>query len=139
MSVLLPEPETPVTQTSSPRGRRTSMFLRLLALGPLTTMLEPLPGRLTTGSGISLRPLRYWPVIERGSRLTLAGGPVATTWPPCSPAPGPRSIRWSAALMIASSCSTMMTVLPMSRSRCSVPIRRASSTECRPTEGSSQT
>ena len=28
---------------------------------------------------------------------TSAGVPAAITWPPCSPAPGPRSTRWSAA------------------------------------------
>ena len=40
--------------------------------------------------------------------------------PPCSPGPGPISMMWSAARMMASSCSTTTTELPRSRSRRSV-------------------
>ena len=65
--------------------------------------------------------------------------PSATTCPPSSPAPGPMSMMWSAARIIDSSCSTMSTVLPRSRSRSSVLISRSSSTGCRPMLGSSQT
>ncbi len=41
----------------------------------------------------------------------------ATRWPPCSPAPGPISTIQSAARMVSSSCSTTMSVLPISRRR----------------------
>ena len=41
--------------------------------------------------------------------------------------------------MIASSCSTIRTVLPRSTSRLSVWIRRWSSAGCRPIDGSSHT
>ena len=43
--------------------------------------------------------------------------PWAMIWPPCTPAPGPMSITWSAARIASSSCSTTSTLLPMSR-RC---------------------
>ena len=43
--------------------------------------------------------------------------PETTTWPPCSPAPGPMSTTQSAVRMVSSSCSTTMSVLPRSRSR----------------------
>ena len=43
---------------------------------------------------------------------TCFAGPSATTWPPCSPAPGPMSTSQSAARIICSSCSTTSTVLP---------------------------
>ena len=70
--------------------------------------------------------------------LDLAAVPSATTRPPCSPAPGPMSIRWSAARIICSSCSTTSTVLPRSRSRSSVSISRPLSRWCRPIDGSSR-
>ena len=44
-----------------------------------------------------------------------SGGPCATMAPPCTPAPGPMSTRWSAASIMSSSCSTTMTELPASR------------------------
>ena len=78
-------------------------------------------------------------MIDSGVSMIPSIVPVATTCPPFSPAPGPRSTMWSAARMIASSCSTTRTVLPMSRSRDSVEMSRASSAGCSPTEGSSQT
>ena len=56
----------------------------------------------------------------------------ATTWPPCSPAPGPMSTTQSAVRMVSSSCSTTISVLPRSRSRVSVSISRRLSRWCRP-------
>ena len=40
---------------------------------------------------------------------------MATTSPPRTPGPGPKSMRWSAARIVSSSCSTTTTVLPRSR------------------------
>ncbi len=74
-----------------------------------------------------------------GCACTSAGVPCATTQPPFTPAAGPMSIRWSAARIASSSCSTTSTVLPRSRSRRSVPSRRSLSRWCRPIEGSSST
>ena len=52
MRVDLPEPDTPVTHTSSPSGSFSSTCLRLLPRAPLTTMFA-LPGRLRrAGKGI---------------------------------------------------------------------------------------
>ena len=51
-------------------------------------------------------------MTEPGVAAISSAGPSATTWPPCSPAPGPMSTSQSAARIICSSCSTTSTVLP---------------------------
>ena len=67
-------------------------------------------------------PTRNWPVSDSSTCIDLARPcPAATIWPPCSPAPGPMSTRWSAARIVSSSCSTTSTVLPRSRSRSQRP------------------
>ena len=53
-------------------------------------------------------PERNCPVIDFLLRCTFAAVPSATTWPPCSPAPGPMSTSQSALRIICSSCSTTM-------------------------------
>ncbi len=103
-------------------GIFTSMFCRLFWLAPLIVIRLPLDLRRLSGMGIFLRPDRYWPVSDSGVLMISSYGPSATMCPPCSPAPGPRSTMWSAARMMASSCSTMITVLPMSRRFFSVSI-----------------
>jgi len=65
--------------------------------------------------------------------------PCATTSPPCTPAPGPRSTTWSAVRIASSSCSTTITVLPRSRRRFSVSSSRSLSRWWRPMLGSSST
>src|SRR5712671_4348231 len=116
MSVDLPEPETPVTHTNRPTGSARSIFLRLFPRAPRSRNTRVLSKRRrVSGSGISSAPERYWPVREAGFLRISAGGPSATTRPPCSPAPGPMSSTWSAELIASSSCSTTMTVLPRSR------------------------
>ena len=116
-SELLPEPETPVTQTNTPSGISTSMFLRLLCVAPRTTSLASPTGRRRAGISIRRRPERYCPVMLFGSAITWSTGPAATTCPPRTPGPGPKSTMWSAARIVSSSCSTTITVLPWSRSR----------------------
>ena len=64
--------------------------------------------------------------------------PWKTICPPSTPARGPMSISTSAARMISSSCSTTMTVLPMSLKRLSTAISLSVSLECSPMEGSSR-
>ena len=71
--------------------------------------------------------------------ITSAGVPLATMRPPSRPEPGPRSTIQSARRISDSSCSTTITVLPMSRRRRRVSSRRALSRWCRPIEGSSST
>jgi len=86
----LPLPDTPVTQVMTPSGKRTSMFFRLFARAPRTSMY-PLGFRRTAGTGTLRLPDRYAPVIERSAAMISAGVPHATTSPPSTPAPGPMS------------------------------------------------
>src|SRR3989304_3876174 len=86
-SVDLPEPETPLTQTNSPSGTRTSMFFRLFPRAPWTPTAFPFPGRRRSGTGIRRRPLRYCPLIDSSHAITAASGPETTPWPPAPPAP----------------------------------------------------
>ena len=65
--------------------------------------------------------------------------PEAVTLPPSSPARGPISTKKSAARMASSSCSTTITVLPMSRRRVKVSSKRSLSRWCNPIDGSSST
>ena len=90
-SVLLPEPETPVTHTRPPSGKRASMSFKLWARAPTTSSVVPWPARRVAGTGIERSPARYRPVSEAGTAATSAGVPAATSRPPCRPAAGPRS------------------------------------------------
>ena len=62
-----------------------------------------------------------------------------TILPPCLPAAGPMSTTMLAERIVASSCSTTITVLPMSRRCLSVLISRLLSRWCKPMVGSSST
>ena len=91
-SVDLPEPLTPVTAVSVPSGIETSMFLRLLARAPRITISPLSAGRRDEGVGTERSPRRYAPVSEPLPSFSRSSGvPWKITWPPCSPAPGPRS------------------------------------------------
>jgi hypothetical protein len=59
--------------------------------------------------------------------------------PPCSPAIGPISTIRSATCIISVSCSTTITVLPLSRSARRISMSRELSRGCRPMVGSSST
>src|SRR4051812_533338 len=61
-SVLLPEPDAPVTAMSWPSGNATSTDLRLFSRAPRTEMLLPLPARRVVGVAIERRPERNCPV-----------------------------------------------------------------------------
>src|SRR3972149_6441566 len=89
--VDLPEPETPVTTTNEPRGMCTSFFLRLFPRAQRSLIKLPLAPRLSEGIGIPRRPDKYCPVIENLLLLISSGVPDATIFPPCTPAPGPKS------------------------------------------------
>ena len=67
-SVLLPEPDTPLTAMNVPSGKVTSMFFRLCARAPRRTSFLPLPVRRLVGIGTDRSPRRNAPVIERGCR-----------------------------------------------------------------------
>ena len=114
------------------------MFLRLFALAPLISIKRPSLLLRFFGTGINLRPLRYWPVIDCSDCLTTSAVPCATTLPPCSPAPGPMSIIWSAAYIVSSSCSTTSSVFPRSRKCFNVSSNLLLSRWCSPILGSSK-
>ena len=135
-SELLPEPDTPVTQTNTPSGISTSMFLQVVVpwrRGPPV----PLPLAGAAGGGdldLPACPTDTGPVTLSGCGDDRASGPAATTRPPRTPGPGPKSTMWSAARIVSSSCSTTTTVLPWSRSRARV----SSSGRCRGGAGRSK-
>ena len=62
--------------------------------------------------GASAARARKRPVTDSGCACSCAAVPAATTRPPRTPAPGPRSMMWSARRMVSSSCSTTTSVLP---------------------------
>ena len=74
-SELLPEPETPVTQTNAPSGISTSMFFRLLCVAPTirSRLLADAAG-VCAGISICCLPERYWPVRLRGSAAIVSSG-----------------------------------------------------------------
>ena len=121
MSDDLPEPDTPVMTVNTPIGISTSMFFKLLtdALWIVSIFFLSM-GRLLMGTGMNFLPDRYWPVMDSGVLMMSSMLPCATTSPPNVPAPGPMSIRWSAALIVSSSCSTTTIELPRSLSLKSV-------------------
>ena len=91
-SVLLPPPETPVTQVKVPTGISASTLFRLLARAPVTfRRLVREMGRRSRGTATSSAPVRYWPVRLLGLAITSAGVPSAMIWPPWMPAAGPMS------------------------------------------------
>ncbi len=116
-SVDFPAPETPVTATSTPSGISTSTSRRLFSCAPWILRLpfatrrwlgdlDPAAAR-EVGAGQRVR------ASARGSRAC----PRGRCGRPATPAPRPKSITWSAARIVSSSCSTTTTVLPMSRMR----------------------
>src|SRR5258706_16357081 len=93
MSVDLPEPETPLTHTSSPTGSARSMFLRLFPRAPFSFRTRARSKRRRVfGPAISSVPERYWPGGEAGG---LGGGPLgggAPAPPPALPPPPPPAL-----------------------------------------------
>ncbi len=112
-SVLLPEPETPVTQVNTPIGNETLTSLRLFSDAP-SIFINPLGFLLFSGIGMVYSLERYFPVSDLSFFTKSWIFPVATTSPPFSPAPGPISTMKSAFLIVSSSCSTTMIVFPLS-------------------------
>jgi serine phosphatase RsbU (regulator of sigma subunit) len=81
----------------------------------------------------------HGPVTLCGSRATSSGGPAARMCPPSGPPPGPMSMRWSAAASRSRSWSMTMIVAPAASSRSNTPASVATSSGCRPVDGSSKT
>ena len=98
-------------------------------------------GGLAGSAGTAIAGLAGEVLPRSGSARDFARSPSvpwATISPPFTPGPGPKSTSQSAARIVSSSCSTTITVLPTSRSRWRVAIRRSLSRGCRPIEGSSR-
>ena len=74
-----------------PSGNATSMFFRLFARAPRTTISPRVAGRRAAGTSIA--PLRRRGTGRSATRpartSSCCGRPWNITWPPCSPAPGP--------------------------------------------------
>ena len=81
MSVDLPEPDTPVTQTNRPTGSSSVTSFRLLPrrAGDRQHPLRRRARGARAGIGICRCPARYWPVSECGARRISSGVPCATT------------------------------------------------------------
>src|SRR3990172_3609983 len=62
-SVLLPEPETPVTQVNTPIGNETLRFLRLFSDAP-SIFINPFGFLLLSGIGMVYSLERYFPVSD---------------------------------------------------------------------------
>jgi len=111
-----PEPLTPVTAVKTCNGNFTSIPFKLLCEAPRTVMYEfHVPG--LSGTGITLGSLKKRRVRLSGTSTFspgFTGGPWYISRPPSFPAKGPMSMIWSAARIISSSCSTTITVFPMS-------------------------
>ena len=121
--VDFPEPETPVTQVNTPNGNFTLIFFKLFSVAFFTSITFDFIGFLLVfGTSIFFLPLKYCPVTESLTNFTSSAVPCAITFPPCTPAPGPISIIWSAAYIVSSSCSTINKVFPKSLNFLSVAI-----------------
>ena len=57
-SVLLPDPDTPVTTVSTPSGNATSIFFKLFAFAPRTVSQLPFGLRRSFGTGMNFAPLK---------------------------------------------------------------------------------
>ncbi len=140
-SVLLPEPDTPVTTVSRPTGKRASTSRRLLARASRTVRKVPSLFLVFASLVTRIFRARYGPVreTEGGAAMRAAGGPWKRSCPPSVPAWGPSSMISSAMRMVSSSCSTTRTVLPRSRSSRRVSRSFWLSCGCKPMLGSSRT
>ena len=123
MRVDFPEPDTPVTTISVPKGNFTSTCFKLFPVQPHRVINFSLLRRIE-GTSIFSSPLRYRAVSVCDFNIS-SGVPWKTTSPPFLPAFGPMSMIQSAALIMSSSCSTTMTVLPKFLNSLSDRMRRS--------------
>ena len=144
-SVLLPEPETPVTQVNRPTGISTLMLLQVVAA-------RARDASACCGAGLSASAARALRARRCAARRRGSVRSATRRSPPPRPAcpgrsrgrrarrrPGPCRRHGRRLRIMSSSCSTTSTLLPRSRRRRSVAIRRSLSRWCRPMLGSSST
>ena len=117
-SVLLPEPETPVTATrrcSGTRRRRRAgcAATRRAGAAPACAPCDRAPRLQRVRQRVGEEAAGHRVGVAPTASATL---PCATSRPPRLPAPGPMSMMWSARRIVSSSCSTTTSVLPLSPS-----------------------
>ena len=116
--VDLPEPETPVTQQKTPSGNRDVDVLEVVLAGAADRQRRRVGRRRCAGTSMRFLPERYWPVSEAGFFVDLGGRAVRRSRGrrvrrrPGRGRPGGRR-----RIIVPSSCSTTITVLPRSRRR----------------------
>ena len=140
--VVLPEPETPVTATSRPRGISTSSGLTVCNW---LVVMRIRPRSNTCGSATRSR-MRALTLSAKNGAIRLLGFaatsstvPCAITCPPSAPATGPISMRWPAALSTRTSWSTTTTELPSATRSRITPSSPSTFEGCSPMDGSSST
>ena len=116
------------------------MLFKLFSETPFTTITFSMStGRLRSGTGMAVFPVRYRPVTDRVSPFIRAGWSANSSCPPRLPAPGPRSMILSDLRIRSGSCSTMTAVLPWFTRFLITFESRSVSLGCSPTLGSSRT
>ena len=93
-SVVLPEPDTPVTTVSRPLGRRTSSGFTVW-MARVDKRIVPCEKSSSAGQRVRATcavPARNGPIRDAESSASAAGVPWAITRPPLAPASGPISI-----------------------------------------------
>ena len=139
-SVDFPEPLTPVTQTNRPERDLDGHVLQVVLARARehAACASPRPRRLR-GTGIDAAP-RQERARDRlvAPRAAPSGRPRTRSRRRARRPRGPMSTMWSASMIVASSCSTTISVLPRSRSRSSVSSSRRLSRWCSPIDGSSR-
>ena len=127
-----------MTQVKVPSGKVHVDIFRLLARRPHRDLVAFFTGGVAGTATRSGAAVRYWPVRLSGDAMTCRAclrrrRAAVDTGAGAHIDHDSRRQR-----MASSSCSTTITVLPMSRRRSSVSRRRALSRWCRPMEGSSR-
>ena len=141
-SVVLPEPETPVTTVSLRLGIFASSGFTV-CIAPVLRVIAPY-SNIFVGSACCLTGgrsalSRNLPIFEFLSCISCSTVPCAIIFPPAAPAPGPISIIWSATESICTSWSTRITELPSATRSFITPVSPTILEGCRPIDGSSST
>lgn len=140
--VVLPEPDTPVTAVSLPRGMAISSGLTVW-IAPVSRKTAPWSNSSSAAALVLVRtvrsPERKAPIRECGLRSTSSTVPCAMISPPAAPEPGPISTMWSAWRSTRTSWSTSTTELPSVSRSSTTPSRPSTLEGWSPIEGSSST
>ena len=142
ISVVLPEPDTPVTTVSRPLGISTFKGFTVWMAAVERCILPSAnssPAQTRSLTWISAVPARNGPIWDALFWAISGIVPWATTCPPLAPAWGPISISQSAWDNIWVSWSTRITEFPSATRSRITPVSPTMLEGCRPMEGSSST